>query len=162
MAPQGKKGSSFKNILTLPILGPTPPGFGKIYLWILRCPTRVLSYVFLFLTKIVRSRLIRVDSCKHFLTHSCSFCTFKMLHASHMRYFDWNKLQKLSNDFQSTLIRIHALHASKSIMHFQEKCTHTFSPEKYTQDGFLQTLFRRTFYFLHFCKCLSSYKISVE
>ena len=52
-----KKGCFFKNILTPPKIGPTCPGFGRIYLHILWGSTRLLSYVFLYLIKIVRSRL---------------------------------------------------------------------------------------------------------
>ena len=53
---RSKKGYFLKNILTPPKIGPTPPGFGRIYLHILQGSTRLLLYVFLYLIKIVRSR----------------------------------------------------------------------------------------------------------
>ena len=43
---------------------------------------------------------LRVDSCKRFLTHSRTCSTFKLMHASYMRFF---VLEKIANAFQYTI-----------------------------------------------------------
>ena len=44
---------------------------------------------------------LRTDSCKHFLMHSCGFCTFKILHVLYthiLKIFQFFKIRKLLFD----------------------------------------------------------------
>ena len=56
-----------------------------------------------------------VYTCKRVLTHSCTLCTIKLMHASYMSFF---VLKIIANTIQSTIKRIN--------LHLQEfmPCTH--------------------------------------